>query len=69
MQDGIVSSGNSLGHSKEDMELMIQHGVAVKEMEAAAIAWAAHLHDTPFLALKAITDLVDGAPRPPCLPS
>lgn len=66
VQDGIVSSGNSLGYSKEDMELMVQHGVAVKEMEAAAIAWAAHLFATPFLALKAITDIVDGAL---CLPS
>mmetsp|Transcript_10161 Transcript_10161/g.30523 ORF Transcript_10161/g.30523 Transcript_10161/m.30523 type:complete len:254 (+) Transcript_10161:189-950(+) len=60
LKDGIVSSGNSLGYSKEDMELMVQHGVAVKEMEAAAIAWAAHLFATPFLALKAITDIVDG---------
>ena len=29
-------------------------------MEAAAIAWVAQQHSIPFLAIKAITDLVDG---------
>jgi 5'-methylthioadenosine nucleosidase len=37
---------------------------AVKEMEAAGISWVAHLHGTPFLAVKSITDIVDGD-RPP----
>ncbi len=60
MQEGIVSSGNSLDYTKEDMERMTEHGVAVKEMEAASIAWAAHLFGTPMFALKAITDIVDG---------
>lgn len=60
LKDGIVSSGNSLTFTAEDMEAMQKHGVAVKEMEAAAIAWAAHLFGTPFFALKAITDIVDG---------
>lgn len=32
----------------------------VKEMEAAAIAWVAELSATPFLALKVVTDIVDG---------
>jgi nucleoside phosphorylase len=32
----------------------------VKEMEAAAIAWSAHLFGTPMFALKSITDIVDG---------
>ena len=57
-----MSSGNSLDFTKEDMERMLQHGVAVKEMEAAAIAWSAHLFGTPMFALKSITDIVDGAP-------
>ena len=60
-QSGIVSSGNSLDFTKEDLDLFETHGVAVKEMEAAAVAWAAHLHATPMFALKAITDIVDGA--------
>ena len=55
-----MSSGNSLDFTKEDLDLFEQHGVAVKEMEAAAVAWAAHLHATPMFALKAITDIVDG---------
>jgi 5'-methylthioadenosine nucleosidase len=33
---------------------------SVKDMEAAAIAWVAELSDTPFFALKVVTDLVDG---------
>ena len=55
-----MSTGNSLDFTKEDMDAMQRHGVAVKEMEAAAIAWAAHLFGTPMFALKAITDIVDG---------
>lgn len=60
LKEGVVSSGNSLDFTKEDMERMLQHGVAVKEMEAAAIAWSAHLFGTPMFALKSITDIVDG---------
>ena len=63
-QSGVVSSGNSLDFTKEDFDLFEQHGVAVKEMEAAAVAWAAHLHATPMFALKAITDIVDGERLP-----
>jgi 5'-methylthioadenosine nucleosidase len=33
---------------------------SVKDMEAAAIAWTAALSDTPFIALKVVTDIVDG---------
>lgn len=33
---------------------------SVKDMEAAAIAWAADLSNTPFIALKVVTDIVDG---------
>ena len=29
-------------------------------MEAAAIAWTASLSKTPFIALKVVTDIVDG---------
>jgi 5'-methylthioadenosine nucleosidase len=32
----------------------------VKDMEAAAIAWTAELSGTPFMALKVVTDIVDG---------
>ena len=34
--------------------------VAIKEMEAAAIAWVCGLFGTPFFCVKAVTDIVDG---------
>lgn len=44
----------------QDMEMMLSNEAVVKEMEAAAIAWVAELSATPFLALKVVTDIVDG---------
>ena len=40
---------------------MRAEGVSVKEMEAAAVAWTCQqvLH-VPFVALKSVTDIVDG---------
>ena len=64
MQAGVVSSSNNLGYSEEDMKQILANDAAVKEMEGAAIAWAAHLFDKPLIALKSITDIVDGD-RPP----
>lgn len=61
LQTGIISSGNSLDYTKQDMDAMVKNEVAVKDMEAASIAWAADLYDTPWMAIKAITDIVDGA--------
>lgn len=40
--------------------MMEYNDAAVKEMEAAAIAWVAELSTTPFFALKVVTDIVDG---------
>jgi len=59
-KEGIVSTGNMFDKSPEDMKVMSENNAAVKEMEAAAIAWVCSLSDTPFFALKAITDIVDG---------
>ena len=59
-----MSSSNSLGYSEQDMAQILENDAAVKEMEGAAIAWAAHLFEVPVLALKSITDIVDGD-RPP----
>ena len=64
MQEGIVSSSNSLVYSDADMAQMLENDASVKEMEAAGISWAAHLFGTPFFAIKSITDIVDGD-RPP----
>lgn len=59
-QAGVVSTGNSLDYCQQDWDQMHASEAAVKEMEAAGIAWAAALHGMPLLALKAITDIVDG---------
>jgi 5'-methylthioadenosine nucleosidase len=42
------------------MELMLENDATVKDMEAAAIAWVCEKLDVPFMALKVITDIVDG---------
>lgn len=61
MQEGRVSSGNSLDFTEEDMTRMEAAGADIKEMEAAAIAWTAHLFEVPFFSVKSITDIVDGS--------
>lgn len=60
LKSGVVTSGNSLDYTAQDMERMLQHGAAVKEMEAAAVAWAADLFGVPAFCVKAVTDIVDG---------
>jgi 5'-methylthioadenosine nucleosidase len=57
---GIVTTGNSLDYTPRDMELMLENDATVKDMEAAAIAWVCEKLDCPFLALKVVTDIVDG---------
>jgi 5'-methylthioadenosine nucleosidase len=59
-KEGVVSTGNSLDYTVECMTIMNEHGVAVKEMEAAAVAYVCSLWGTPMFAIKSITDLVDG---------
>lgn len=60
MQAGVVSSGNSLDYTTEDFAAMSQTETAIKEMEAAAIAWVADMFGTPMFCLKSVTDIVDG---------
>ena len=52
--------GNSLDFTDKCMAIMTKHEAAVKEMEAASVAWAASMFGVPLLAVKAITDIVDG---------
>ena len=60
LKRGVVSTSDSLDCTARDRELMVAEGASVKEMEAAAIAWVCkQLGDVPFVALKAITDIVD----------
>ena len=60
LKAGVVSSGNSLDYTTEDMAAMTLAGASVKEMEAAAVAWAASLFDCPVFCVKSVTDIVDG---------
>lgn len=55
-----MTTSNSLDHSPQDDEIMADVGAAIKEMEAAALAWVAKVNNVPFVALKVVTDIVDG---------
>ena len=56
---GVVSTGDSFESSPEEMAFFSSEKVVAKEMEAAAIARLAKDLNIPFVALKAVTDLVD----------
>jgi len=60
LEVGVVSTGNSLDCSSEDDERMVESGARVKDMECAAIAWTCSLSQTPLIAIKSVTDIVDG---------
>ena len=57
---GVCTTGNSLDAVEKDEELMKDNDASVKDMEAAAIAWIAKMHDVPYLGVKVVTDIVDG---------
>lgn len=63
VKQGVVSSSDSLDCSEMDLQLLRSEGAVAKEMEAAAVAWVSQQLYTPFFALKAITDIVDGPHR------
>lgn len=56
---GIVSTGDSLDLSDDNLHLIQQHRAIIKDMEAAAIAWVCFQYNLPLIALKSITDLID----------
>ncbi len=60
LKEGGVSTGNALDYTDVCLEIIEKNEGHVKEMEAAAIAWVASLLNIPFLALKSVTDIVDG---------
>lgn len=63
LETATVTTGNSLHLCEEDAQRIERFAAHAKDMEAAAIAWVADQHEKPLLAVKAITDLVDG-PHP-----
>lgn len=59
VRTGVVSTGNSLDESDEDRRMILESGAVAKDMEAASVAYVCEQMGVPFLAVKAITDLVD----------
>lgn len=57
---GICTTGNSLDMHDIDHLHIQNNDASVKDMEAAAIAWACELHETPHFCVKVVTDIVDG---------
>jgi len=60
LEQGAVSSGNSLDMNDDDAARIERVSTIAKDMEAASIAWVADQHEKPLCAVKAVTDLVDG---------
>lgn len=56
---GIVSTGNSLDFTADELAFFNREGVVLKEMEACAIAQVCAQSGVPFIAVKGVTDLVD----------
>ena len=67
-----MSTGNSLDCSPTDEPILKANEAAVKDMEGAAIAYTAQLLGAPLIAIKSVTDIVDGEHPTracPCRPS
>ena len=57
---GVCTTGNSLDFHELDSHHMLQNDASVKDMEAAAIAWASEMWSVPHFGVKVVTDIVDG---------
>ena len=55
----ILSSGNSLDHVERDLEIFLQNGAQLKDMEGSALAWVCRQHGVPLTCLKVVTDIFD----------
>ncbi len=56
----MITTSNSLDHNESDDKIMNENNAYIKDMEAAAIAWVCSIFNTPLVALKVVTDIVDG---------
>ncbi|MBK1832654.1 hypothetical protein [Roseibacillus ishigakijimensis] len=59
LRTAILSSGNSLDHTERDLEIFLENGARLKDMEGSALAWVCRQHGIPFTALKVVTDIFD----------
>jgi 5'-methylthioadenosine nucleosidase len=57
---GVCTTGNSLDYHEVDSHHMLANDASVKDMEAAAIAWAAEMWNVKHFGVKVVTDVVDG---------
>lgn len=60
LRRGRLSTGDAIATNDAERAFFAEHGVDVKDMEGAALAWVAGLAGVPFVGLKVVTDLVDG---------
>jgi 5'-methylthioadenosine nucleosidase len=63
LKKGVITTGNSLDQTETDTRIMKMHNASCKDMEAAAVAWLCQMFNVPLIALKSITDLVDGTEK------
>jgi len=56
-----ISTGNALDTLNHELDFFKHHNITVKDMETAAIAWTASLHNTKTMAIRSITDHYDHA--------
>jgi len=61
LKEGKMSTGNSLDMTPQDEEIIKANDATIKDMEGAAVAYVADLFTVPLIALKAVTDIVDGS--------
>lgn len=52
-----VCSGDSFDRNKTDYKIILKNKCAVRNMEAAGVAWVCVLMQTPMIAIKGITDI------------
>jgi len=60
----IVSTGNSFEMNSSDEKSILELNSSVKEMELCAIAQVASFHNTPWIGIKSITDIIDISEKP-----
>jgi nucleoside phosphorylase len=59
LKPGVISSSNGFTTDEDERAFFTSEHVDVKDMEASALARLFQDLDTPFLAIKAVTDLID----------
>ncbi len=59
LKPGLICSGDSFDENQTDKDIILKYGCSAREMEAAGVAWVSMLTQTPMLAIKGITDMVD----------